>query len=146
MDRGGGDEYGERERERGEREPLQHHNPFGPQMPRSGMWKKGESLGTGAFGNVFLGLNCETGEMLAVKEVATHDDPSKTQESLEQLEQEVRVLRSSHACAETVTLSPDHCVKAEVRRAASEHATVVESHSNRQNSPHVTFRGDRWRC
>jgi serine/threonine protein kinase len=30
------------------------------------------------------------GEMLAVKEVATHDDPSKTQESLEQLEQEVR--------------------------------------------------------
>jgi hypothetical protein len=30
-------------------------------MPRSGMWKKGESLGTGAFGSVFLGLNCETG-------------------------------------------------------------------------------------
>jgi hypothetical protein len=40
---------------------LQHRNPFGPQMPRSGMWKKGESLGTGAFGSVFLGLNCETG-------------------------------------------------------------------------------------
>jgi len=25
------------------------------------MWKKGESLGAGAFGSVFLGLNCETG-------------------------------------------------------------------------------------
>lgn len=34
---------------------------FGPQMPRAGLWKKGESLGCGAFGAVFLGLNSETG-------------------------------------------------------------------------------------
>jgi len=36
-----------------------------------------------------VGWEERAGEMLAVKEVATHDDPSKTQESLEQLEQEV---------------------------------------------------------
>jgi hypothetical protein len=33
----------------------------GPQMPSSGNWKKGESIGAGAFGNVFMGLNSETG-------------------------------------------------------------------------------------
>lgn len=60
---GGGGGYGSDggEGDGGGVRPLQHRNPFGPQMPRSGMWKKGESLGTGAFGSVFLGLNCETG-------------------------------------------------------------------------------------
>lgn len=32
----------------------------------------------------------DPGELLAVKEVAIHEDPSKTQESVDQLEQEVR--------------------------------------------------------
>lgn len=30
-----------------------------PCMPEN--WKKGDSIGSGSFGTVFLGLNCETG-------------------------------------------------------------------------------------
>ena len=39
-----------------------HHEysrDFGPQMPTR--WKKGESIGSGSFGTVFLGLNSDTG-------------------------------------------------------------------------------------
>jgi hypothetical protein len=30
--------------------------------PKPGRWKKGDPVGSGSFGTVFLGLNCETGE------------------------------------------------------------------------------------
>jgi serine/threonine protein kinase len=32
-------------------------------------WKKGELLGFGAYGQVFLGLNEDSGQLLAVKQV-----------------------------------------------------------------------------
>ena len=32
-------------------------------------WKRGELLGSGAYGNVYLGLNEETGELMACKQV-----------------------------------------------------------------------------
>lgn len=40
----------------------------GPTVPVR--WRKGPTLGAGSFGTVYLGLNCDTGELLAVKEVA----------------------------------------------------------------------------
>jgi hypothetical protein len=32
-------------------------------------WRKGEMIGSGAFGQVYLGMNLDTGELLAVKQV-----------------------------------------------------------------------------
>jgi len=54
-------------------------------------WKKGEILGKGAFGVVCLGLNVETGELMAVKQM-TMDDISKKE--LAQLDNEINTLRS----------------------------------------------------
>lgn len=63
-------------------------------------WKKGECIGTGAFGHVYLGLNCSTGELLAVKEVTMCiRDNQHQQEAWQQLEQEVSGdVNVSHAC------------------------------------------------
>ena len=62
-----------------------------PMMPRR--WTKGDNLGSGSFGNVFLGLNSDTGELFAVKEVGVSkkDDASQC-EAIEQLQQEVELL------------------------------------------------------
>jgi len=79
-----------------------------PMKPRR--WTKGDCLGSGSFGTVYLGLNGETGELFAVKEVAMTRrtgeggegglnpqpeedgiDASAT-EAVEQLEQEVELL------------------------------------------------------
>jgi hypothetical protein len=54
-------------------------------------WKKGEILGQGAFGVVYLGLNSDTGELMAVKQMAT-DDVSKRE--LSSLENEIHLLRN----------------------------------------------------
>ncbi len=57
-------------------------------------WQRGELLGTGAFGRVFLGLNEDTGELLAVKEVALSGSTmEKAAEQLRGLEAEVALLR-----------------------------------------------------
>ena len=32
-----------------------------PSRPRAGRWKKGDPIGSGSFGTVYLGLNCDTG-------------------------------------------------------------------------------------
>jgi hypothetical protein len=62
-----------------------------PMMPRR--WTKGDSLGSGSFGCVFLGLNSDTGELFAVKEVAVNKkDDAAQREAIEQLEQEVELL------------------------------------------------------
>ena len=63
-----------------------------PMKPRR--WVKGDNLGSGSFGSVFLGLNSDTGELFAVKEVHVNnkDQDKIQQESMEQLEQEVELL------------------------------------------------------
>ena len=65
-----------------------------PSLPRR--WTRGDALGAGSFGSVFLGLNSDTGELFAVKEVtldrrldASRGDPA---EAVEQLEREVDLL------------------------------------------------------
>eukprot|EP00854_Cymbomonas_tetramitiformis_P013413 gene13413-15849_t len=64
----------------------------GPSMPQKDRWTKGDNIGSGSFGCVYLGLNSETGELLAVKEVNMQSDAAKMAESVEQLEQEVELL------------------------------------------------------
>lgn len=54
-------------------------------------WKKGEMLGQGAFGVVYLGLNIDSGELMAVKQMAT-EDVSKRE--LSSLENEIQLLRN----------------------------------------------------
>jgi hypothetical protein len=54
-------------------------------------WKKGEMLGQGAFGVVYLGLNIDSGELMAVKQMAT-EDVSKRE--LSSLENEIYLLRN----------------------------------------------------
>mmetsp|Transcript_10913 Transcript_10913/g.20752 ORF Transcript_10913/g.20752 Transcript_10913/m.20752 type:complete len:581 (+) Transcript_10913:82-1824(+) len=53
-------------------------------------WKKGSFLGKGSFGSVVLGLNVETGELMAVKQIVL---PS-TDTDMSALEQEINLLRS----------------------------------------------------
>eukprot|EP01031_Cornospumella_fuschlensis_P031888 gene31888-38554_t len=54
-------------------------------------WKRGEVLGQGAFGTVYLGLNIDTGELMAVKQMAT-DEVSRRE--LSSLENEISLLRT----------------------------------------------------
>lgn len=70
-------------------------------------WRKGDCIGRGSFGNVFMGFNCVTGELLAVKEVTTcvRDSPHQ-REALQQLEQEVR--HDAGLCRDLVGHSRPH--------------------------------------
>ena len=66
---------------------------FMSQQPRRNniRWKRGEVLGQGAFGVVYLGLNVETGELMAVKQMAIEELSKK---DLSSLENEINLLRS----------------------------------------------------
>ncbi|WVZ26363.1 hypothetical protein V8G54_004907 [Vigna mungo] len=55
-------------------------------------WKKGQLLGRGTFGHVYLGFNRESGEMCAMKEVTLFSDDAKSRESAQQLGQEIAML------------------------------------------------------
>ena len=58
-------------------------------------WQRGELIGSGAFGRVFLGLNEDTGELLAVKEVLLSGSTmERAAEQLRSLEAEVDLMRS----------------------------------------------------
>ncbi|TKY70954.1 Mitogen-activated protein kinase kinase kinase YODA [Spatholobus suberectus] len=58
----------------------------------SSRWKKGQLLGRGTFGHVYLGFNSESGEMCAMKEVILFSDDAKSRESAQQLGQEITLL------------------------------------------------------
>nr|XP_017233538.1 PREDICTED: mitogen-activated protein kinase kinase kinase YODA-like [Daucus carota subsp. sativus] len=55
-------------------------------------WKKGQLLGRGTFGHVYVGFDSENGEMCAMKEVTLFSDDPKSKESAQQLRQEVALL------------------------------------------------------
>ncbi|PWZ20797.1 Mitogen-activated protein kinase kinase kinase 3 [Zea mays] len=55
-------------------------------------WKKGKALGSGTFGQVYVGFNSEIGKFCAIKEVQVILDDSKSKERLRQLNQEVDML------------------------------------------------------
>ncbi|WVZ52941.1 hypothetical protein U9M48_003940 [Paspalum notatum var. saurae] len=67
--------------------------PGSPCLPsRSLQWKKGKLLGSGTFGQVYLGFNSEGGQMCAIKEVKVISDDSNSKECLRQLNQEIMLL------------------------------------------------------
>lgn len=66
------------------------HTSLAPTKPRR--WTRGDNLGEGSYGNVWLALNGDTGELFALKEVRVGSGSKHRDESIEQLEQEVNVL------------------------------------------------------
>jgi len=55
-------------------------------------WQRGEVIGQGAFGKVFLGMNLDTGELMAVK----HIDTEVASRDIGAMEHEVLMLRTLH--------------------------------------------------
>ncbi|KAJ1411802.1 Protein kinase domain [Sesbania bispinosa] len=70
------------------RSPARAENLTSP----SSRWKKGQLLGRGTFGHVYLGFNRESGEMCAMKEVTLFSDDAKSRECAQQLGQEIALL------------------------------------------------------
>jgi hypothetical protein len=66
-------------------------------------WTRGNVLGEGAYGKVYLGLNVQTGELLAAKQIKLANVESKeTKKFVERLQREIRILQ---------TLSHPHIVR-----------------------------------
>ncbi|XP_042482219.1 mitogen-activated protein kinase kinase kinase NPK1-like [Macadamia integrifolia] len=60
-------------------------------------WRKGELIGCGAFGRVYMGMNLDSGELLAVKQVlipANNASKEKAQTHIRELEEEVKLLKN----------------------------------------------------
>lgn len=60
-------------------------------------WRKGELIGRGAFGSVYMGMNLDSGELLAVKQVLIAPNSAskeKTQAHIKELEEEVKLLKN----------------------------------------------------
>ncbi|KAK3941304.1 hypothetical protein QBC46DRAFT_382863 [Diplogelasinospora grovesii] len=78
-----------------------HNNTNNPNMPKrqtTFRWFKGQLIGKGTFGRVYLGMNATTGEFLAVKEVevnpkAAQGDKKKMQELVAALDQEIDTMQ-----------------------------------------------------
>uniref|UniRef100_A0A7N0V6Y0 mitogen-activated protein kinase kinase kinase n=1 Tax=Kalanchoe fedtschenkoi TaxID=63787 RepID=A0A7N0V6Y0_KALFE len=60
-------------------------------------WRKGELIGWGAFGRVYMGMNLDSGELLAIKQVSiavNSASKEKTQAHIKELEEEVKLLKN----------------------------------------------------
>ncbi|KAK8951123.1 Mitogen-activated protein kinase kinase kinase NPK1 [Platanthera zijinensis] len=60
-------------------------------------WRKGELIGCGAFGHVYMGMNLDSGELLAVKQVllgTNNASKENAQAHIRELEDEVKLLRN----------------------------------------------------
>ncbi|OIV90859.1 hypothetical protein TanjilG_15592 [Lupinus angustifolius] len=71
---------------------------FLPSPPQISMirWRKGQLIGCGAFGQVYMGMNLDSGELLAVKQVliaANSASKEKAQAHIKELEEEVKLLK-----------------------------------------------------
>eukprot|EP00742_Colponemidia_sp_Colp-10_P005803 GILJ01006206.1.p1 GENE.GILJ01006206.1~~GILJ01006206.1.p1 ORF type:complete len:573 (+),score=81.34 GILJ01006206.1:77-1795(+) len=56
-------------------------------------WVRGQLIGSGAFGKVYLGLNQNTGELLAIKHVKISGDPELLAKEVASLKHEIGLLR-----------------------------------------------------
>ncbi|KAJ4838850.1 Mitogen-activated protein kinase kinase kinase 3 [Turnera subulata] len=67
-------------------------------------WRKGELIGRGTFGRVYMGMNLDSGELIAAKQVliaANSAWKEKTQAHIRELEEEVKLLKNLFV--------PKHC-------------------------------------
>lgn len=69
-----------------------------PQRQRTFKWVKGELIGKGSFGKVYLGMNTTTGEILAVKQVEVNpktagSDKDKIKEMVKSLDSEIDTMQ-----------------------------------------------------
>ncbi|GBG59479.1 hypothetical protein CBR_g38503 [Chara braunii] len=77
-----------------------HHangTPVAKENPAPIRWRKGELIGAGAYGRVYMGMNLDSGELLAVKQVliaVNSTTKERAQEHIRGLEEEVAVLRN----------------------------------------------------
>ncbi|KAF2868941.1 hypothetical protein BDV95DRAFT_609203 [Massariosphaeria phaeospora] len=75
----------------------QDHLPL-PQRQPTFKWMKGQLIGKGTFGRVYLGMNITTGELIAVKQVevnakAAGQDKDKIKELVKSLDQEIDTMQ-----------------------------------------------------
>ncbi|XP_028770819.1 mitogen-activated protein kinase kinase kinase NPK1 isoform X2 [Neltuma alba] len=79
--------------------PFPASSPLPPITKESSLmirWRKGELIGCGAFGRVYMGMNLDSGELLAVKQVliaASSASKEKAQTHIKELEEEVKLLK-----------------------------------------------------
>ena len=78
--------------------PGQENRDNIPKRQTTFRWFKGQLIGKGTFGRVYLGMNATTGEFLAVKEVevnpkAAQGDKKKMQELVAALDQEIDTMQ-----------------------------------------------------
>ncbi|KAJ6305867.1 hypothetical protein OIU78_021235 [Salix suchowensis] len=72
-------------------------SPSSPPMPPPIRYRKGELIGCGAFGHVYMGMNFGSGELIAIKQVsiaANGATREKAQAHIRELEEEVRLLQN----------------------------------------------------
>lgn len=65
--------------------------------PQAIRWRKGELIGCGAYGRVYMGMNLDSGELLAIKQVliaANSSSKANAQNQIQELEEEVKLLRN----------------------------------------------------
>ncbi|KAH4119166.1 hypothetical protein HBI23_176330 [Parastagonospora nodorum] len=76
----------------------QDHLPALPSRQPTFKWMKGQLIGKGTFGRVYLGMNITTGELIAVKQVevnakAAGSDKDKIKELVKSLDQEIDTMQ-----------------------------------------------------
>ncbi|KAK1048871.1 mitogen-activated protein kinase kinase kinase [Friedmanniomyces endolithicus] len=77
---------------------VQHANKQIPERQPTFKWMRGQLIGKGTFGRVYLGMNTTTGELLAVKQVevnpkAPNADPSRVREMVKALDMEIDTMQ-----------------------------------------------------
>lgn len=74
---------------------LTMHTPQHPQRQPTFKWMKGQLIGKGTFGKVYLGMNMTTGELIAVKqvEVKPNEDKERMKELVKALDIEIDTMQ-----------------------------------------------------
>ncbi|CAK3966802.1 MAP kinase kinase kinase mkh1 [Lecanosticta acicola] len=78
--------------------PVGNVQHMRPERQPTFKWMRGQLIGKGTFGRVYLGMNTTTGELLAVKQVevnpkAANTDPAKIREMVKALDQEIDTMQ-----------------------------------------------------
>ncbi|XP_020209854.1 mitogen-activated protein kinase kinase kinase NPK1 isoform X1 [Cajanus cajan] len=66
-------------------------------LPPPIRWRKGQLIGSGAFGRVYMGMNLDSGELIAIKQVLIASGSAykeNTQANIRELEEEIKLLKN----------------------------------------------------